>query len=217
VNPGDSLAERLAVIVITDPDCGAGRDVVAVVRAALRGGVGAVQLRAKHESTRDQVELGRLLRIATSEAGALLFVNDRTDVALAIGADGVHVGDDDLPLRAVRAIVPAGFIVGRSVDTAEEATTAEEEGADYVGAGPVLGTPSKLDAAPPIGVTGIQRIAGSTTLPVIAIGGIDVTNAAEIARAGASGIAVIRALMLAPDAEAAACELVRAVARGRQL
>lgn len=211
----DSLAEQLAVIAITDPDCGYGRELVTVVRAALRGGVRAVQLRAKHESTRDQVELGRRLRVETSDVGALLFVNDRVDVAMVIGADGVHVGDDDLPLRAVRAIVPADFIVGRSVDTAEEARTAEDEGATYVGAGPVLGTPSKLDAAPPIGVIGIQRIAEATTLPVVAIGGIDATNAEAVSRAGASGIAAIRALMLAPDPEAAARKLVGAVLAGR--
>ena len=208
------LADRLAVIAITDPDCG-GRDIVTVVRAALRGGVRAIQLRAKHESTREQVELGRRLRVETSNAGALLFVNDRADVAMVIGADGVHVGDDDLPLPAVRAIVPGEFLVGRSVDTAAEARIAAEDGATYVGAGPVLGTPSKLDAARPIGVIGIQEIAEATTLPVVAIGGIDATNAEAVARAGASGIAVIRALMLAPDPEAAARELVGAVRAGR--
>ena len=211
----EGLSERLALVVITDPECGAGRDLVDVVRSALRGGAPSIQLRAKREPTREMVELGRRLRAETKAAGALLFVNDRVDVALVIGADGAHLGDDDLPLDAARAISPPGFLLGRSVDTPDEARLAARQGADYVGAGPVLATPSKLDAAPAIGLDGIREICEATSLPVVAIGGVDAENAAEIARAGAAGIAVIRAVMLAPHPEDAARELVGAVRKGR--
>lgn len=211
----EGLVERLALVVITDPDCGAGRDLVDVVRAALRGGTPAIQLRAKGESTRGMVELGRRLRAETAAAGALLFVNDRVDVALVIDADGAHLGDDDLPLEAARAIAPSGFLLGRSVDTPDEARVAERQGADYVGAGPVQATPSKLDAAPAIGIRGIQSISDATSLPVVAIGGIDAGNAAEVARAGAAGVAVIRAVVQAEDPGSAARALVEGVRRGR--
>ena len=212
MTPG--LLDRLAVMVITDPDCG-GRELVEVARAALRGGAGALQLRAKHGSTREIVELGRRLRAETERVGALLLVNDRVDVALVIGADGAHLGDDDLPLEAARRIAPPTFLLGRSVDTEAEARLAERQGADYVGAGPVHATPSKLDAAPAIGVRGIAALAAATPLPVVAIGGVDAASAEAVARAGAAGVAVIRAVMQASDPEAAARELAAAVRRGR--
>ena len=210
----DTLAARLALVVVTDPDC-AGRELVEVVEGALHGGASAVQLRSKSGPTREMVELGRRLRAATAAAGALLFVNDRVDVAMVVGADGAHLGDDDLPLGAARRIAPPGFLLGRSVDTAEEARTAEREGADYVGAGPVLATPSKLDAAEAIGVAGIAAIRAATSLPVVAIGGVDAANAAEVARSGADGVAVIRAVMRAADPAAVARELVEAVRSAR--
>ena len=210
----EGLIERLGVVVITDRACG-GRDLIEVVRSALRGGAGAIQLRSKAESTREMVELGRALKVETDAAGALLLVNDRVDVALVIGADGAHVGDDDLPLDAARSIVPRGFFLGRSVDTAEEARTAEREGADYVGAGPLQATPSKLDAAPAIGLAGIRAIAAATSLPVIAIGGVDERNAGGAAAAGAAGVAVIRAVMQAEDPEPAVRGLLAEVRKGR--
>jgi thiamine-phosphate pyrophosphorylase len=214
--PREELARRLALLFVTDPDVGPGRELVEVVRAALRGGATAVQLRAKSAGTREMVELGRRLREDTAALGALLFVNDRVDVALAIGADGAHVGDDDLPLVAVRSIAPPGFVVGRSVDSAGEAETAEREGADYVGVGPVTATPSKLDAAAPIGVEGIAAVRAATGLPLVAIGGIDLANAEAVARAGADGVAVIRALTRSEDPERAARELLEAVRRGQR-
>ncbi|MBW3629879.1 MAG: thiamine phosphate synthase [Gemmatimonadetes bacterium] len=211
---GDRFAGRIGLIAITDPDC-AGRSVVEVVRSALRGGAGAVQLRSKDQATRDMVELGTALKVETVSAGALLFVNDRVDVALVIGADGAHLGDDDLPLEAARAIVPPGFLLGRSVDTADEARVAEKQGADYLGAGPLRATPSKLDAAPAIGLPGIRAIAAVTALPVVAIGGVDHTNAGDAAAAGAAGVAVIRAIMQADDPEEAARALLAEVRKGR--
>jgi thiamine-phosphate pyrophosphorylase len=193
------LASRLSLIVITDAGCTGGRDLVEVVRAALQGGAPAVQVRAKTESARETVELARVLREKTRAAGALLFVNDRVDVALAAGADGAHLGDDDLPLPAARAVVPAGFLLGRSADTVEQAVLAREEGADYVGVGPVYATATKADAGSPVGLSRIAAVSAAVGIPVVGIGGIDVSNAAEVVRAGAAGVAVIRAVMAAAD------------------
>lgn len=207
---------RLAVMVVTDPDCGPGREIADVVAAALAGGAPAVQLRLKEGTTREMVRLGRRLRELTREAGALLFVNDRVDVALVIGADGAHVGDDDLPLAAARAVAPAGFLLGRSVDSAAQALAAEREGADYVGAGPVAATPSKHDAGAAIGLEGVRAIREAVCVPVVAIGGIDLENAGAVARAGADGVAVIRAVMRAEEPGEAARRLRAEVERARR-
>ena len=204
-------------MVITDPSCGEGREIVEVVRAALRGGAGAVQLRGKEMTGREMVELGQRLRSATREAGALLFVNDRVDVALAIDADGAHVGDADLPLTSARRITPSSFLLGRSVDGLDSARAAELEDADYLGVGPVYGTPSKLDAGPAIGLGPIRAIRAATTLPLVAIGGIDAGNAADVADAGADGVAVIRAIMQAADPAEAVRSLLGAVHAARRL
>ena len=208
------LAERLRLIVVTDPACGAGRSVVEVVRAALRGGAPAIQLRAKDATARETVALARLLRAETRAAGALLFVNDRVDVALAAGADGAHLGDDDLPLAAARAIVPPGFLLGMSADAPEGALRAARCGADYVGAGPVYATASKADAGEAVGPERIAAVAAAAGVPVVGIGGIDASNAGEVVRAGAAGVAVISAVMRAADPEAATRELLRAVGGG---
>lgn len=206
------LAERLRLIVVTDPDCG-GREVVEVVRQALAGGAPAVQLRWKEGTGREMADLGRLLAEETRRAGALLFVNDRVDVALAIGADGAHVGNDDLPLAAARRIVPPGFLLGRSVDRVEDVDAALAEGADYLGAGPVYPTGSKLDVGPVMGVEGIQAVsqrAGS--VPVVGIGGIGVAGARAVVGAGAAGVAVISAVMRASDPRRAVEVLLEAIA-----
>jgi thiamine-phosphate pyrophosphorylase len=215
VSGNPSLADRLGLIVVTDAACGEGRELVEVVRAALAGGAPAVQLRAKHESTREMTELALRLGEETRRAGALLFINDRLDVALAAGADGVHLGDDDLPLPAARRLAPAGFLIGRSVATPDEAVQAVREGADYLGVGPVFATLSKADAGDAIGAAGVRAVcAAAGGVPVVGIGGIDAGNAGEVAGAGAAGVAVIRAVMLAPDPRAAAAELLRGVRGG---
>jgi thiamine-phosphate pyrophosphorylase len=212
---GARLAERLALIVVTDAACGEGRELVEVVRAALAGGAPAVQLRAKHEPTRAMVELALRLAEETRRAGALLFVNDRLDVALAAGADGVHLGDDDLPLPAARRLAPPEFLIGRSVATPREAAQAVREGADYLGVGPVFATLSKADAGDAIGAEGVRAVCSvAGGVPVVGIGGIDAGNAGVVAGAGAAGVAVIRAVMLAADPRAAAAELLRGLREG---
>lgn len=208
------LAERLSLIVVTDPECGPGRAVVDVVRAALQGGAPAIQLRDKSADARDLVLLARLLLEETRRAGALLFVNDRVDVALAAGADGAHLGDDDLPLPDARRIAPPGFLLGRSVDDLDQARAATAEGADYLGIGPVRDTPSKEDAGAALGVGGVARVCAAVDLPVVAIGGVDAETAPALSAAGAAGIAVIRAVMAAADPRRATEELLREFRRG---
>ena len=204
------LAARLSLIVVTDPDCG-GRSVVDVARAARRGGAPSIQLRAKEGGARETAELARALRQETRKVGALLFVNDRVDVALAAGADGAHVGEDDLPVAAARHIAPLGFLLGVSADTPEAARRAEADGADYVGVGPVYATGSKADAGEPVGVARVRAVAAAVRLPAVGIGGIGAANARPVVEAGAAGVAVISAVMRAPDPEAATRELLRAV------
>lgn len=201
--------------MVTDARCGEGRGVVEVVRAALQGGAPAVQLRAKTEPARETVELARRLREETRAAGALLFVNDRVDVALIAGADGAHVGDEDVPVPAARRIVPPGFLLGRSVETPEQAAAARREGADYVGVGPVYETASKDDAGFPVGLARVRVVAGAAGIPAVGIGGIDAENASDVVRAGAAGVAVIRAVMQAPDPAEATRELLRRIRSAR--
>jgi thiamine-phosphate pyrophosphorylase len=197
------LRDRLRLIVVTDPDCGPERDVLDVVRAALRGGAPAVQLRMKDASAREMASLARALLVETRAAGALLFINDRVDVALAVGADGAHVGQDDLPVDAARRITPPGFLLGVSAETAELARAAEADGADYVGVGPVYATGSKADAGDAVGVERIAQVAAAVRIPVVGIGGITIANAPAVLHAGAAGVAVISAVMRADDPEAA--------------
>lgn len=179
-----------------------------MVAAALRGGARAVQLRNKGDSARELLATGEELRGLTREAGALLFVNDRLDVALALGADGVHLGPHDLPVAAVRQHAPAGFLIGRSADDPEVARRAVAEGADYIGCGTVYPTATKPDAGEVIGVGGLRRVAASVPAPVLAIGGVTVERAPELAATGAAGVAVVGSVMAAPDPEAAARRLL---------
>jgi thiamine-phosphate diphosphorylase len=203
-----TLIERLRLIVVTDADCG-GRDLVDVVRAALRGGAPAIQLRMKDGAARDMVEMAQALLAETRPAGALLFVNDRVDVAVIAGADGAHVGQDDLPVGAARRVSPPGFLLGVSAESVELALQAEAEGADYVGVGPVYPTGSKADAGEPIGLGRIAEVAASVRIPIVGIGGIAIGNARAVVESGAAGVAVISAVMRADDPESVVRELLR--------
>jgi thiamine-phosphate pyrophosphorylase len=197
------LQELLRLVVITDGLLAAPRSVEEVVARALEGGARAVQLRNKGDSPRDMFTLGRTLRDLTRAAGALLFVNDRVDIALALDADGVHVGPDDLPVAAVRTVTPAGFLVGRSARDPEVARRAVLEGADYIGCGSVYPTSTKADVGEVIGLEGLRRVVASVEAPVLAIGGITEKRASEVAATGAAGIAVVGAVMQASDPAAA--------------
>ena len=189
----------LTLVAITD-DLRDGRDgLVTRAQAAVRGGATMVQVRLKDADARTLVEVARAL---VSALPVPVIVNDRVDVALAAGAAGVHVGADDLPVAAVRRLAPAEFIVGASVGC--DAEVAGSRGADYVGIGPVYGTTSKLDAGQAIGVPEFVRLARACARPAVAIGGITPDRVTPLIAAGASGVAVIRAVFSAADPERAA-------------
>jgi len=173
-----------------------------VVEAALAAGAPAVQLRDKRASARDLLEAGHALLPLVRAASALLFVNDRADVALALGADGVHVGPDDLPVAALRARVPQNFLIGTSTDQPEQARALVAAGADYIGCGTVYPTSTKADAGEAIGLEGLDRVARAVTVPVVGIGGITVARAAAVAGTAAAGIAVVSEVMRASDVHA---------------
>lgn len=204
---------RLGLYVITCADAGRGRGHLDVVRAALAGGADVLQLRDKEMEGGWLFRLAIEVRRAVEESGSpcLFLVNDRVDVALAAGADGVHLGQDDLPAAAARTLMGPAGILGVSAGTVEEALRAQEEGADYLGVGPVYATPSKHDAGEPIGLEGLSSIRAAVSLPLVAIGGIDEEKVEEVFEAGADGVAVISAVASAADMEDAVRRLRRAV------
>jgi len=201
--------------LVTDRRTACGRDLEDVVREGIEGGVTMVQLREKGASARDFLERAMALRAVTSRFGAPLIINDRVDIALACRADGVHLGQDDMKCRQAREIVGSRRIVGVSVSTVEEALKAEANGADYLGVSPVYNTPTKTDTPPATGLDGLSRIRRAVQLPLVAIGGITVANAAAVIRAGADGVAVVSAIVASPEPRAAARALRLAIADGR--
>ena len=207
------MASDYSLYLVADADYAAGRDLAGLIEAAVDGGVSIVQLRAKSLGGGAFVELGSAIAALLAARGVPLLVNDRLDVAQACGAAGVHLGQEDMPVPLARRILGPGATIGVSVNTAEEARRAEREGADYVGAGPAFSTTTKETPLAVLGPEGIRRIVQATRLPVVAIGGIGAGNAAELGRAGAEGIAVVSAILGAPDAKLAAEELKKAFMR----
>lgn len=196
-----------SLYLVTDRTLSLGRSTVEVVRAAIRGGVSCVQLREKGCSTREFMDEARLLKALLAGTGVPLFINDRLDVALAVGADGVHLGQNDLAIADARRLVGNRMIIGISAESVADAVRAEAEGADYIGASPVFTTPTKTDTAPPLGLAGLRAIRRAVQLPLVAIGGINADNAAQVLRAGADGLAVVSAIVSAPCPRTAAAGL----------
>ncbi len=187
-----------------------GRSLVEVVRAAVRGGIGAFQLREKNLEARELVALAAELREVTREAGVLFLVNDRADVAAAVDADGVHLGQDDLPVEAARRLLGPSKLIGVSTHSLAQAQEAWERGADYLGVGPVFPTTTKPEAEA-MGLSLVAQAAGGVGVPFVAIGGINPSNIREVLRAGARRVAVVRAVASAPDVTRAAAVLREAI------
>jgi thiamine-phosphate pyrophosphorylase len=194
----------LRLIVITDAAQAAPRRLLDIVAACLAAGAPAIQLRDKRATARELLAQALELRSMTHAHGALLFINDRIDVAVAAQADGAHLGPDDVPLAAIRRHTPPGFLLGYSTDDPLAARRAARDGADYLGCGAVFGTTSKAEAAGErIGIERLAAVAGAVAIPVVGIGGVSTANVTEVAAAGAAGAAVIGAVMQARDPAAA--------------
>jgi thiamine-phosphate pyrophosphorylase len=199
--------------LVTDPELARARSLIEIVGAAVKGGVTLVQLRDKQAEGRALLEQARALKALLDPLAIPLIVNDRVDVALAAGAAGCHVGQSDLPAEDARAMLGPDAILGLSIDAVGQARAADPEQVDYVAHGPFAATGTKPDAGSPVGASGLAVVRELSELPLIAIGGIDAGNAADAIRAGADGIAVVSAIVAAPDPEAASREL-RSIVEG---
>jgi thiamine-phosphate pyrophosphorylase len=196
---------------VADVNYAEGRDLVSLVEEAVRGGVTMVQLRAKGLETRELFGLAVRMASILKRCSIPLIINDKVDIALACRADGVHLGQDDMPPDKARQLFGRSKIIGVSVNTLKEAREAERLGVDYVGLGPIYATTTKDTDLPVLGLEGIRRIKQKIGIPIVAIGGIHPGNAADVMKAGAAGIAVVSAILGAPDARLAAAELKKAI------
>lgn len=202
---------RYDLYVITDEGLSKGLTHTQIARLAIAGGADIIQLRDKQLSSKEMVRCALELSRMAKKASVPFIVNDRLDVALVSGADGVHLGQDDMPAWQARKISPPGFIIGVSAGTVEEAIQAERDGADYIGFGPVFPTTSKNDAGPACGIDILKQVKDSVSIPVVAIGGIGLSNAGQVLSAGADGIAVISAVVSQDDVMGAARQLKRLI------
>jgi len=207
---------HLDLYVITDEALAGGLSHAVIAERAVAGGATAIQLRDKTRPYRELVRIGREIRSVTRPAGSLFIVNDRPDIALACGADGVHLGQGDLRCDAARQLSPPGFIIGVSVGSVAEALDAEQGGADYVAVSPVFATGSKDNAGPGHGLACLKEVRAAVSIPVIAIGGIGPGNAGQVIASGADGVAVISAVVSQPDITAAARDLARIIAQAKR-
>jgi thiamine-phosphate pyrophosphorylase len=206
------MAVDLRLYALVDPERAGGHKLPALAKLLAQGGATLVQLRDKHGATRAMIETARAIKAALAPHKVPLLINDRVDVALASGADGVHVGREDMAVEDARRLLGRDAIIGLSIKTFADAAQAPVELLDYVGIGGVFATSSKDNPDPPLGPTGLKMLATAIRMtkpdfPVCAIAGIDATNAGSTIAAGADGVAVISTLSLAPDPVAAAREL----------
>ena len=205
--PIDSSTLRLCLV--TDRTLARGRPLTEIVDAARRGGVTMVQLREKAATTRAFLEEARALKSLLTPLGIRFIVNDRLDIALAVDADGVHVGQTDLPVEEVRRFVGHGKIIGLSITNEAQIMRPDAAAADYLGIGPVYQQQTKGDASTPLGVEGFRRLRALTQKPVVAIGGLKPDNSAPVLAAGANGLAVVSAIVAADEPEDAARQFTR--------
>lgn len=202
--------------VITDETISGGRTHAEIARLAIAGGADAIQLRDEYCGCRRLLPAGREIAAMCRKQGVTFIVNDRLDVALACGADGVHLGQSDLRADVARQIAPPGFFIGVSIGNLEEALRAEKDGADYVALSPTFYTSSKSDAGPGHGIAALDTICARVSIPVIAIGGISTANVEEVIARGADGVAVISEVVARPDIIAVTRELKTLIARAKR-
>jgi len=193
--------------LVTDRSLSLGRPLEEIVDAAVRGGVSAVQLREKTASTAEFISLALRLHAGLKPKRIPLIINDRVDVALVAGADGVHLGQDDMPYGEARRLLGPRAIIGLSVETEDQALEAERLDVDYLGVSPIFPTPTKTDTKTPWGLEGLRRLRERSRHSLIAIGGVNATNARQVIEAGADGLAVVSAICSALDPERAARSL----------
>ncbi|GGM13134.1 thiamine-phosphate synthase [Pseudooceanicola nanhaiensis] len=201
----------LSLYLVLDPGLCAGVGMVETARAAVAGGATVVQLRDKTADTARRVETGLALKAVLPGTGAALIVNDDVEAAVAIGADGLHIGQGDMAVAEARARIGAGMVLGLSVETPALAAAVDPGLVDYIGAGPVFATPSKLDHKAPVGVEGLAAQVAASPVPAVAIGGLKAQHVGAVLRTGARGLAVVSAICGQPDPEAAARALRRQI------
>ncbi len=204
-----------SLYLVTDRGLSRGRPMLDIVAAAVRGGVSCVQLREKTCPTREFIEQALAIKHFLQARRIPLIINDRVDVALAVEADGVHLGQTDMPLEMAREIVADSMLIGISAECLDDALAAAKGGADYLGVSPIYDTPTKTDTAPALGLSGLQQIRQAVSLPLVAIGGLNADNAAEVIRHGADGVAVVSAIVAAEDPKAAAARLRQTIEAAR--
>ncbi len=196
-----------SLYLVTDRSLSKGRSTAEIVAAAVAGGVSCIQLREKSCGTREFLNEALALQPLLKSRNIPLIINDRLDIALAIEADGVHLGQSDMPIGMARKIAGDSLIIGISAESVDDALRAEQEGADYIGISPVFSTPTKTDIAPPLGLEGVRQIRALVDIPLVGIGGINSDNAESVLAAGADGIAVVSAIVSAADPAGAAKKL----------
>lgn len=197
--------------LILDPSVAGSRSLTDLVKTALDANVRLFQLRMKTPETRTFYERAEVLCPLVQQGGGIFIVNDRSDVALAAGADGVHLGQADLPLADARAILGPGKLIGISTHNLNQAIEAEAGGADYIGFGPIFPTTTKENPDPVVGVAGLREVRVKVRIPIVAIGGINAGNIEEVITAGANCAAVVSAVLAASDPKAALAKLVKAI------
>ena len=196
-----------SLYLVTDRNLSRGRSLISIVEAAVRGGVTCVQLREKDCATGEFIEQALSIHDFLKKNRVPLIINDRIDVALAVKAEGVHLGQSDMPLSLAKSILKDSMLIGISAESHEDAVEAEKGGADYIGVSPIFATPTKTDTAPPLGLAGLGRIKQTVKIPLVGIGGLNIDNAGDVIRCGGDGVAVVSAIVAADDPEKATREL----------
>jgi len=206
----------VSLYLVTDRSLSRGRATVDIVREAVAGGVTCVQLREKNGSTQEFIKEAEKLHAFLKPLGVPLIINDNVEVARAVDAEGVHLGQTDMAISEARQQLPDSCLIGISAESLEDAIQAEKDGADYIGVSPVFATPTKTDTAPPLGLEGLRAIRAAVRVPLVGIGGIHCDNVQDVIRAGADGVAVVSAIVAADSPQQAAAALWQEIERTKK-